>query len=165
MTSVRILTPRELSFSRARKLAGIIAGILALVGVTSATGPSSTDVGGTLRGQDPLASGCVADARSIWSATRSIPGHVELLYSPSCRTKWVRLSSLGGRPDHATIRIPGGQSASATRTPGSSGDLWTAMVFSPGEIPYSVAVSATFHNDTLLNKQWSFVTCVGAPTC
>ncbi|WP_354644239.1 DUF2690 domain-containing protein [Kitasatospora camelliae] len=64
-------------------------------------------------GEDPIASGCAADARTV----RSVPltngsaftyGTMELRYSPYCRTTWARVWSDGDDLFARVVRDQGG---------------------------------------------------------
>ncbi|CAM3463670.1 DUF2690 domain-containing protein [Tsukamurella hominis] len=106
------------------------AGILvALAAVTTAAtaGPANAVTSG-----DPLATGCANGAQTIWSSNYLGVGTVEVRYSPSCGTNWVRVTGATNRASEAGITSPasGWQwSPSYGRSPSS---YWTPMVYAPG---------------------------------
>lgn len=84
-------------------LALLLAGCLVSMPVTvSATGPSC--YGSSCDGRDPAKTSCVHDARTLMSrhAHRTSPprtadiGILELRYSPSCHSNWVRFTPWTG---------------------------------------------------------------------
>lgn len=82
-------------------------------------------------GRDPEATGCSADAYTVVSAR--IPGtytHVELRWSPSCKTNWAR-TSWNANPQSAlrAVQCPTGYTQGYSSTNGSY--YWSRMIYSP----------------------------------
>ncbi|MFF5284486.1 DUF2690 domain-containing protein [Streptomyces sp. 62] len=88
-----------MAFSTTIKRAAVIAAST----LTLALGVTGTSHALTRDGDDPNASGCSSDAYTAREAHildrdgRTVIGVVELRYSPSCRTTWVRIQ--GDQPD------------------------------------------------------------------
>lgn len=81
---------------------------------------------------DPLSSGCSNGASTIWSQAYLGYGKVEVRYSPTCGTNWVRITQATGRPAEAGIYSgPSGwqYTPSYQQSPAS---FWTPMVSAPG---------------------------------
>ena len=91
--------PRIRLFLFSTVLLVALMGMTALVGVSTAA--ASTTLHGHSRvpcsakgcnGQDPLMTGCAADARTVQTAVLST-AFVQLRYSPTCGTNWGRVIS------------------------------------------------------------------------
>src|SRR5215203_2657682 len=90
---------REHGHSNARRLFTVSLMAL-LLGISVLASSASPAAASSLDGQDPIASGCSAGAYTVVSTPiRIIPmypgggtivGTLELRYSPSCGTNWVR---------------------------------------------------------------------------
>lgn len=88
-------------------------------------------------GQDPEATACAADGRTVVSAR--IPGtyaYVELRWSPTCRTNWARTTWSGDAQNALrALQCATGYTQRYSSTNGTYS--WTKMIYSP-----SLGVSA-----------------------
>ncbi|TSD93045.1 DUF2690 domain-containing protein [Skermania sp. ID1734] len=106
-------------------------------GLAAAAGAAALTLTGTGAAQaypsgDPLSSGCANG--STQTISRAVVGGatIEVRYSPTCGTNWVRVSNVGGRASEAGINSPysGWQwSRSYAQSPNS---YWTNQVYAPG---------------------------------
>lgn len=109
------------------RLSVLLAALAVLSGLAVGTAPAANAAS-----TDPLSSGCSNGATTIWSQTYLGYGRVEVRYSPSCGTNWVRISQATGRPAEAGIfSAPSGwkYTPSYQQSPES---FWTPMVSAPG---------------------------------
>ena len=109
------------------RLSALLATTVALVGLAVGAAPAANAAS-----TDPLSSGCSNGASTIWSQTYLGYGKVEVRYSPSCGTNWVRITQATGRPAEAGIYSA---SSGWQYTPSyqqSPDTFWTPMVSAPG---------------------------------
>ncbi|MFJ8477158.1 DUF2690 domain-containing protein [Kitasatospora sp. NPDC094011] len=123
------------------------AAALGAVTVALAAGVGGTANAAGRDGQDPISSGCAADAITA----RSVPlnadgigqvGTLELRYSPSCRTVWARVYSRGGNLWANVVRQKDNQREGCNSSSWDSGAgqyyCYTAMVDDAGYKSYAV---------------------------
>lgn len=85
--------------------------------------------------QDPQASGCANNAQTIYSQGLSGGGTLEVRYSPTCQTNWVRVSGQGAFAVGGSIRsyYIGLRGEGVVGFSGSRGQTyWSPMVYAPG---------------------------------
>jgi hypothetical protein len=100
--------------------------------VTAPAAQAVTCYGDYCSGRDPEATGCSADAYTVVSAR--IPGtsaHVELRWSPTCRSNWARTAWNGSNPGSAlrAVQCPTNYTQGYSGTNGSF--WWSRMIYSP----------------------------------
>ncbi|MEU4119907.1 DUF2690 domain-containing protein [Kitasatospora sp. NPDC028055] len=122
----------------------------ALVGVAVialATGVNGTANAATYDGQDPISSGCAADAITAKSVPLNADGigqvgTLELRYSRSCRTAWARVYSRGNSLWANVVRQKDNQRSGCDKASWDSGSgqyyCYTPMVNDAGYLSYAV---------------------------
>lgn len=112
-----------------------VAVIVALGCVFGGAQPASAATSG-----DPLSTGCANDAIT-YKTVRPQGIAVELRYSRTCKTNWLRVSGAGGRTMEAGIWSPhtGPQWTLSYRS-APSGTFWTNMVYAPGNTCVNASV-------------------------
>ncbi|MGN7132523.1 DUF2690 domain-containing protein [Rhodococcoides corynebacterioides] len=81
---------------------------------------------------DPLSTGCANGAQTVWESYVFGGGTVQVRYSPSCGTNWVKVTGATNRASEAGIwsnRTGWQYSPSYGRSPDA---YWTPMVWAPG---------------------------------
>lgn len=145
----------------------LLATLLAFAGVIAPAAPASAApscYGSSCEGLNPQSTSCVNDARTLLSRNAVTSsgnwGVLELRYSPSCYSNWVRFTPwygirasigaiLGGVVDGSPYIWRQGVANSLRGRIGSSGALgwgytnWTAMVTAAGTTCSSVEVYST----------------------
>jgi hypothetical protein len=122
--------------------AALTATVLMVVGATlGVAAPASAAP--YLDGADPVASGCAQNASTLWSASKYGYGTVELRYSWTCGTKWVRITKDWGIRGYGAV--DGGRGMQVKAFGDYDRQVWTPMVYSPfGR--NSVIVGASLRN-------------------
>lgn len=110
---------------RATNLAvAVVLPLLVFIGVAA---PASA----APRSGDPLSTGCAGNASTIWE--RSINAvRVEVRYSRTCGTNWVRVSNVAGRSAEAGIWSPNNGWQWSPSYGNAPSQFWTPMVYAPG---------------------------------
>ncbi|MBL3200717.1 DUF2690 domain-containing protein, partial [Klebsiella pneumoniae] len=72
--------------------------LLATLGLVVLSLLGSTGTASAATSGDPLSTGCANGAQTVWKMTYWGAGTVEVRYSPSCGTNWVKLTGVGGKP-------------------------------------------------------------------
>lgn len=116
------------------------------LGAGGAAAPSAMAVscwGDWCSGQDPMATGCAADAETLaWVDADASTGRLELRWSPTCKTAWARWEqfsrgwSVGGAPyELRTVQDTGYMQTlsygDGVGGPQDNSTTWTPMVYSP----------------------------------
>ncbi|MFC9068858.1 DUF2690 domain-containing protein [Streptomyces harbinensis] len=116
--------------------------------IFSLTASGTAQAAPSHHGQFPVASGCSSDARTLNSARMRTTGgqdfgYIEMRYSPSCGTQWIRVTSTltncSGHPclNETTIRRPAGPDGPAATfrdsgVPNAGATAqWGRMVYTP----------------------------------
>lgn len=118
---------------------GVFAAVLGMVG-TAHAGPQH-------HGTNPASTGCATGSYAIAShpvrdGAGAVVTNVEVRYSPSCGTNWVRLyNPVAGTTAHKAIRVAGG---AWLPDEADYGQVWSysMQVYAPGStcIEYSVTI-------------------------
>lgn len=107
-------------------------------------------------GDDPVSSGCNADAKTLnssdiqgWGPYPYTVGHLEIRYSPHCKTNWGRLTSYIGAQE-LDISIGYGdcenqQQASNSAAVFGYSQAWGDMIFAPTAVAYVFGTIASQH--------------------
>lgn len=77
-------------------------------------------------GADPIASGCAGSAITLWSANNPRYGYVEVRYSTTCRTEWVRVTKEWGLGGYFAVDAGRGPQVRALGK--AERQAWTPMV-------------------------------------
>lgn len=135
------------SGSRRKRLATVFAAVAFAAGLTL-QGASAAHAASPYDGADPAASGCASNAKTLASAPLYLPnstsqvGTIEMRYSNTCMTQWIRVhSTLSSCSPHLCR-----SSAEITRPAGADGPAltvgrgnvaagepyqWSLMVYTP----------------------------------
>lgn len=141
-----------------RGVAGVIALLLAslfFLTVSPASAATGTDYDGT----NPATTGCSADgvtiaSRTVTSGTQS--AYLEIRYSPTCQTNWIRVTTDGSNQSAKAIGRDASGTLSAYTTPSQidNGNSFSTQVYAPGTTCVNAYVnlywgdsSRTFIND------------------
>ena len=108
----------------ALRLLLVMATVLGSLTFTTGQANAVSCYGWTCDGRDPQGL-CGGDARTVLSTTTPLGVRVELRYSPTCRTAWVRVTH-AWPGDFADVDSNGGTSYTATVASGH--DVYTLMV-------------------------------------
>ncbi|QHF21699.1 DUF2690 domain-containing protein [Rathayibacter sp. VKM Ac-2762] len=81
---------------------------------------------------DPLATGCSTSASTIYMRNYLGYGKVEVRYSSSCQTNWVRITNAGGRQAEAGIYSASSGWKYSPSYASAPNEFWTPMVYAPG---------------------------------
>jgi len=116
--------------------------LLALIGMTALAGVSTAAASSTrhshslvkcsakgCNGQDPLMTGCAADARTVQTAVLST-AFVQLRFSPTCGTNWGRVISRAGLA-HLFVRIDRIDGLSYIGSISTGSLVFSPMVYAP----------------------------------
>lgn len=109
--------------------------IAALAMAGAAAGALTVGAAGTAQAApsgDPLSTGCANGAQTIWENTYFGSGKVEVRYSPSCGTNWVKVTNAAGRQSEAGIASQASGWQWSPSYGNSPNAYWTPMVYAPG---------------------------------
>lgn len=106
---------------------GLIAAALAIGMVVASPLAANAATSG-----DPQSTGCANSASTIWSRNYLGYGTVEVRYSSSCGTNWVRISGATGRPAEAGIWSANSGWQYSPSYGSAPSQFWTPMVYAPG---------------------------------
>ncbi len=107
---------------------GVVAAAVAATSMLGFAGPASA----APTSGDPLSTGCANGAQTVWENLILGGATVQVRYSPSCGTNWVKVLGATNRASEAGIysnRSGWKYSQSYGRSPEA---YWTPMVWAPG---------------------------------
>lgn len=93
-------------------------------------------------GQDPDKTGCSYGAYTLWESnvyrSQLIIGLIELRWSPTCKTKWARLTRSDGLNSFSmATTVWRGDGVSYTTTLSNNSKIWTKQVYAPTSCAYA----------------------------